>query len=278
MTWVIGSPSVGVFEMAYNNIEKRIREWLTAQGYPLEMRVAREFQERGFRVFQSEYYKDPESGDYREADVVALLQTVIAGCITRVQFVVECKTSIDKPWVLFTSDLHIADPARVAQRAASTDGHRLLDTLATRDDVQLLSMFQVHKRSAYGFTQAFTSGADRAYGTATSASKAAAALASSANEYCEGTKERVFVLSLPVIVVSGVLTESYLEKGGEIAVNLLSSGTLMWRNPVVGMPHTIIPVVSEEAVAAFAADAFESAEKFLKIAESEIPELLELDQ
>ena len=103
-------------------MEDRIHEWLESQGYPLEMQVAREFARNGFRVLQSDYYDDFESGDSREIDVVAHMQTMIGELLVRVEFVIECKASRDKPWVLFTQHRSFADPARVAQRVASKHG------------------------------------------------------------------------------------------------------------------------------------------------------------
>ena len=50
------------------NIEKRLREWIESQGYPLEMFVAVAFQSEGFRAIQSEYYADPETGVMREVE------------------------------------------------------------------------------------------------------------------------------------------------------------------------------------------------------------------
>ena len=70
-------------------MEDKIRKWLETQGYPLEMRVAREFKSHGFRVLQSEYYTDPESGASRETDVIAHVQEELDGVLTRVAFVIE---------------------------------------------------------------------------------------------------------------------------------------------------------------------------------------------
>jgi hypothetical protein len=53
------------------------------------------------------------------------------------------------------------------------------------------------------------------------------------------------VLAFPVVVVDGLLFECYLEPDSDqIRVEEIKSGTLVSRNPVVKMPHTIVSVVT----------------------------------
>jgi len=56
---------------AKDDLKTKVEKWLNEQGYPLEMRVASVLQQGGFRVVQSEYFSDPETGDSRELDIVA---------------------------------------------------------------------------------------------------------------------------------------------------------------------------------------------------------------
>src|SRR4051812_46473888 len=107
-------------------LDSRVADWLDTQGYPLEMRVARAFRASRFRVIQSEYYSDPETKASREIDVIASVDARNEDFLFRLTFVVECKMSRDKPWVLFTGTSRgLADPARVAQRASNGLGGRL---------------------------------------------------------------------------------------------------------------------------------------------------------
>ncbi|MGA3117871.1 MAG: hypothetical protein ABSF90_25990 [Syntrophobacteraceae bacterium] len=53
------------------DLKNKIREWPDKQGYPLEMTVARAFQEAGFYVSSSEYYLDADEKKPREIDVIA---------------------------------------------------------------------------------------------------------------------------------------------------------------------------------------------------------------
>ena len=79
-----------------NDLNKKIYDWLNKQGYPLEMEVAKSFQEAEFQVSQSEYYIDPESEDSREVDVVASASKSYFRKVVKIKFIVECKVSKDK--------------------------------------------------------------------------------------------------------------------------------------------------------------------------------------
>ena len=126
------------------SLESRITEWLETQGYPLEMVVAREFQSAGFRVLQSDYYSGPESNSSREIDVIAHLQEQVGSCLVRLSFCIECKSSQDKPWIIFTSaGVRLANPARVVQRASSLLGTLFLQKLARDNEIQSLNMFSI---------------------------------------------------------------------------------------------------------------------------------------
>jgi|GEM_PF-1472863 len=50
---------------------KEVREFLSMNGFPFEMKVAREFQVARFGIHQSVYYRDPISETIRELDVIA---------------------------------------------------------------------------------------------------------------------------------------------------------------------------------------------------------------
>jgi hypothetical protein len=254
-------------------VEKKIREWLQSQGYPLEMKVARLFHSHGFRIVQSEFYKDAETGTQRETDVTARIDCECNGVYTRIQFVIECKSTPNKPWVLFTGGgAALAAPARVAQRAASKYGTKALMRLCQRRDIQDLPQFQMHKRSAYGLTQAFTTGNDITYAAATSVSKAVSAEIKKADTYTAGG-DPICLIVFPLIVIDAELVETHLDDGGELAVNRINSGTLAWRHRLVGEPHTIIRVLRIAEVEAYAAEMFTSCQKFFELARDTIGEI-----
>ena len=75
-------------------LPERILEWLKSQGYPLEMRVARDLRAAGFAVTQSDFYRDPHSSTtWREIDVSAryVRMNREGYGLWSVQYLVECK-------------------------------------------------------------------------------------------------------------------------------------------------------------------------------------------
>lgn len=229
--------------MSESNINDRIFKWLDTQGYPLEMNVAEILQKLGFHVLQSEYYIDEESNQHREIDIVAHIQKEIAGKLVRISLVLECKVSKAKPWIIFTSNnSSLAPPARVAQRAGSKNGSIILRDLAQKLEIQKLNLFSLPERSGYGLTQAFTSGNDIAYNSCVSVSKATRALINKISN------DRFVQISFPSLVIDGKLFETYLNESNEMCVSELSKGTLLWRNPIVGMPHTLINILTKDSL------------------------------
>lgn len=256
-------------------LEEKLISWLKTQGYPLEMQVAQTFQDQGATVFQSDYYVDRSTGESREVDVVAswqlnldLPETVLA----RICFVVECKSSRDKPWLLFTTEgTGLAGPARVVQRAASTLGHHALSLVARNREVQAVDILQVPESAAYSLTQAFTSGNDVCYAAASAVADAAAARANE-DDHQMTLRGRLNILEIifPVIVTEARLFETALTDMREIALTEVNESVLLWRNPVISAAHTIIHVVNADGLAEFVARAEESARSLLKLLSGEL--------
>lgn len=237
------------------------------------MIVAHAFRRVGFRTIQSEYYKDPETGKSREIDVSASMQRFVHDILTRVRFCVECKLARDRPWIMFTSsDIMLADPARVVQRPASTLGYALLESICRRKDIQNLPNFLVPERPGYGLTQAFTSGQDVPYAAIMAAAKATIAEAEDADR---GSRSQgpICEILFPVVVIDGTLFECYLDEADEVITEEIRIGTLVWRSPVVGMPHTIVQVVTLPAFEDFVEGAGRTSFALLETCEEELVEL-----
>jgi len=254
------------------SLEDRLRSWLGAQGYPLEMKVATAFQHAGARVIQSDYYSDPTTSESREIDVVATWQDDIDRILTQVSFTFECKSSRDKPWILFVSpDARIAPPARVAQRAGSSLARLALWDLADNASLQSLPIFDLPIAPAYGLKQAFSDKADICYGAIAGV---AAATAAQANQPDFQDSQRggydILEVIFPVVVTDARLFTALLKADGELDIQEKTTGVLLWRNPVVNRPHTIIHVVSSIALAEFAETARSSAESFLSLCRGEL--------
>jgi hypothetical protein len=229
-------------------INQRVSEWLATQGYPLELSVAKAFRAERFRVMQAEYYTDPESQSAREIDVVASMDARQSDYLFRVSFVVECKMSREKPWVLFTSDgPGLADPARVVQRASNRMGARLLRALAKENSMHGLALFHLHGPPCHGVTQAFTSGLDAAYAALLGSAKATKALALARG----ASRVPMLQLFFPLVVIEGRAFNYCLRDDGRATVDEVAEGTLLWRNPVVDVSHTIVDIVTVAGLSSY---------------------------
>lgn len=66
---------------------RKVQAWLDSQGYPLEMKVARCFQNAGFHVSSSEYYIDPDEKKPREIDLIGVWGPFVQNHITRFKLI-----------------------------------------------------------------------------------------------------------------------------------------------------------------------------------------------
>lgn len=242
-----------------DDLKQSVTEWLNSQGFPLEMAVAAAFRQKGFWVTQSDYYEDPNTGTQREIDVTARLQTYVQADLVRVTFVVECKVSKDKPWVLFTADtVRLADRARIVQRTSSVYGKKFLYQLMDVDEVKNLPFFTLPARPGYGLAQALRKpdAKDLSYDALTAVAAATLAQAREANHAIKVGQGNFVEVIFPVVVIDGRLFEAYLDASGKIVVNETAVGTLVWRNPAAGSVHSIVRITTLPALAATVDEAF----------------------
>jgi len=261
-----------------SELETKIRSWLDEQGYPLEMRVARAFRQAGFSVLQSDYYEDPKTKTQREIDVIASISKKIDKFRIRIEFVIECKLSKSKPWIMFcSSNQRMAAPARIVQRVASELGRSVLFDVCQREDVQNLDLFEVISPAAYGVTQAFTNGHDVTY-------TALAGVVAAASAKAEEGNHDGFILSpftsmvFPIIVTEGKLFTALLQDDDSIALNEVKRGTLLWRNQIANDTHTIVNLVSDTEIESFSNKMFAASVKFFSLCEKEVLKVAQSNQ
>ncbi len=247
----------------------KIAAWLSGQGYPLEMETATAFKHQGFQTSQSEFYPDTETGQLRETDVVASSFVNVAGVLIRLTLVVECKLSKDKPWLLFsTGQDELPKATSVLQRASSKAGAAALEALMHDEGIQNAPLFQMTEETGYSITQAFATGEDKCFKAIMNVSKATSSMALHSDGYnveknrVEKVKPHYAHLLFPVLVLDGRLFRCVLNVETEkIEVVELSNGILVWRNPVLGQPHTVIHIVTRNAIQTFAEGAAETFQK-----------------
>ncbi len=220
-------------------MEKKISEWLEEQGYPLEMRVARIFSQHGFHVIHSPYFVDTDTDTYRETDLIAVIEKNYGNFTFRTTFVIECKNNLKYPWVGFGSkETRLSKKAFLVQRCSNVQGNRFLEVLfESKFNFDNSILFKVPDIPIYNMAQAFGSNSDAPYSAMSSVSKATLAQIKKAYHYmyiCE--------IAMPLIVLGGKFFISYLNENSESELKDCPSSTIIWRNPLVGMPHTIINI------------------------------------
>lgn len=244
------------------DLPTKLTEWVKTEGFPFEMRVARAFQKAGFIVVQSDYYDDPETKNRREIDVVAMVHASYKRVVLRVEFVIECKSSKDKPWILFRADQEEPEsPAWVANRCGSPMGRKVLYDLAHNKALQTLALFRLRTPTGYGLKQAFSKERDVAYSAMSTIGNASKARSIYWNEHPNQSEILEFIF--PVIAIEGQLFECHLGEHEDIELSEISCASLLWRNPITSVIHTHIDVQTDSSITSFAAESFRSAKNLI---------------
>lgn len=215
-----------------SNVVRSIRSWLDKQGFPLEMRVAREFQNRDFYVQQSAFYQSRE-GKPREIDVLAKFaeswtveRQAPPDVFVTVEFcaVCECKSGpkAQKPWVVFTArnDVILADDGFDMRLGTALATRLLMYEYSAGSDVAKLPLFVVGERVGYSVSCAHTDpqgdGPDVAWQAIMSLTAAAHSSRQEPSDHPAGIWCCQFVL--PVLVVSTPLAECWLDSSGQVCI------------------------------------------------------------
>ena len=200
------------------SLPDKILEWLNKQGYPTEFQVANICHRHGFRVFQG-YHVSNESPDFpREIDVLALTDERADDYLIRVEHIIECKWSKDKPWVVLTSRHgHLASPACVAQTIGSLLGSTILWTIAGDPDLHTLDLFSTPDRPGFSGRQAFSQGNDLFYSAMQSVVDVSTLLMAWYDKPPRrvGTLPRYAVIAFPMIVVDGQIFEAFFDEASQ---------------------------------------------------------------
>ena len=219
-------------------MKDKIYKWLNEQGYPLEFKVANELRNNGFTVIQSEFFKDPDTAQNREIDVVAFKQFYTPKLLIRLTIVVECKSGKKKPWILFSSpDSVLSDADKVVQTPGTEIGKMLLRNSQIFSKYKDLEIFSTNERTSFGITECFTTGKDIPYSALTSVAKATAAFIDKESAFKESN---ICDIIFPFVVIEAPLFESYYD--GELVIDKVESGTLAWRNRIIDQQQSIIRV------------------------------------
>lgn len=233
------------------SLEQEVERWLSEQGYPLEMEVARSFMKAGFHVGQSRYYTDPDEGKPREIDILATTGDVVGECSVYLTFTIECKLCRRAPWVMFASDAQgLAARFGMVTRPSSKFGRGLMARLSRREELRKEPFFE--SKTAFGITEALRR-EDKAFAAVNSAAKAAHAEVASFE--ATDTGDASLLVTFPVVVIDGRLFEYRLRSGGGTALQEISRGSLLWQYPGQGTTASLVSIVTLADLESFVEDA-----------------------
>ena len=204
------------------------------------MRVASTFREANFLVSQGSHYEDPETMESREIDVIASKMDELG--FLQISLVIECKSSKDKPWLLFTTK---EQGNRLINFSMMSDftRHRLTTKLTNDSDGIIgLPWFRKPDRNGYGLTVAFSRGDDPAFKAVLSALKAAIETYKPRNEMNRANLHFVF----PTVVLDGRLFEAHLDANGEPDVNEIAHGYLTPNRTIAGHRCSSVRIVTTQ--------------------------------
>jgi len=246
------------------SVAERVRKWLLSGGFPLEMAVARALHDQWFAVSQSVYYLDEATSKQREIDVTAQMERGVEGAAFRlvVTFVIECKASPEKPWILMVANPHRNFPHQGSPSycsVANSPGLILLSNLHLATGIPQPGFFYGPAETAYGCISAFRKGEpDDAYSAPLIAAKAARALLRKRGDLPSFAsivlKQREANWWVPLVVLDGGLFAAELESKATLAVREIKWGRLLLKNPDTGGEQTVVDIVTWDALEAYLDD------------------------
>lgn len=244
-----------------NDLISTVRRWLDQEsGYPLEMTTAATLASVGFEIVQGDFFPDDKQDVWRELDVTGYVTFSRENRQISVALLAECKSSTLKPWLLFTSSLAYPPNLAVVRRSTNEQGQRVLNRLQFDSEVQNSPLFRLPPRCGYALSVAMRKPNDKDPAYDALMGVCNATLGHIARlESLSGLP--IVPFDWPTIVIKAPLLECYLDANGEIVLNEVEKGTLVWRNPILHR-HTIVSVYREGAFRAEAADLKRAADEF----------------
>lgn len=257
-----------------------IRDWLNNQGYPLEMEVAETFKNAGFDISQSDYYPDPETNILREIDVIARKGVLVGDDIfTDISYMIECKSTNKKPWIIFTSEnTRPYDPVIEPNYYMGTNiAEDLLVALAIDEKLNKLTpCYHEQKRHGYGLVQSFSSRTDMAYKAVMGAAKSAISIIQKNNKPKFG---RRCTIIFPLVVIEGRLFESFMGHSSKLEINEIPFGHLMWKGSISKHPTIAISIITKTYLPEFAGKASISGKWLIQFCKENLVRILsEMDR
>ncbi len=256
-----------------NEKEKSLKKWILKNGYPFEMKVANLFQKKGFKITQSILYNDIETNKYREIDIISYYGKVINGVSFNFSFVIECKKSTDKPWLVFKNNKLINSKLDRFKPFATRNAEILFNKTNVDENQQFNNMFPDINNAGYNVVIAYRDGKDVAYNSSLSLLKACNYIKDKINDSL--LKQCNFYI--PLIVIEGELYDARLNVEEEIDFELVDSSAFMNTKIFNEEDSTTITIASSKKLNYFIDTLKHSIDMFFEEYSKEIEEVSKLN-
>ncbi|MGW4371728.1 hypothetical protein ACWEKT_39535 [Nocardia takedensis] len=235
-----------------------IATWLKKQGYPLEMRAAKILKSKNMWVSMGKYYRDIETNTQRETDIYASAERDNGGDeALDINLVIECKSSSEKPWILFVDRKKPPSPSilRGLRLRVPKDGWLQPACRNASRAGRKTPILDGYPPFGYALAQAFKErNEDHAFDGIISAAKAAAGIH---QELSNDPETPIRSVVIPMLLIGGPLVQCELDDDNDdMHLTPISAGTLMWKYQL-SSDHprtTLIHVLTPPALPEFADD------------------------
>lgn len=205
-----------------SEINTKILDWIKKGGFPLEMKVAKSFIKAGFDVVQSVYYMDIESEKLRETDIIATKSLLINRVWVNIAFVIECKSTLEKPWVILINDglkyYHDELPIYI-----TNNGRKFIEATKKNDEYRSDFLFRNRRKIGYSLVTAFNKeGKEPSYEAIQSLTKACEYFMKESNN----KRDYQMNIYLPIVIVEGLLFNATLAQNEEIQIEQVNNSEI----------------------------------------------------
>lgn len=236
-------------------LENKILKEIAKTGFPLELRVSELLNNMGYHIANNLFYVDLDEGKGREIDLRALknynFNLGSKQYYVRHLLLIECKKSLDKPWVIFTSPETVYDSAYYEVDCLGANFSTNIKWVEKHlDQLESIHPFCKCKNRGRSFFEPFKNNQTNETIVKALMSSAKASIGMRDVKFASGGNSICFYY--PIVVFEGKLFEAFL-KNGEIVIN--ETDRLMvsffYESSKYKNEKFIIPIITEKSLTPF---------------------------
>jgi hypothetical protein len=239
--------------LSKDDLESKILAEIEKTGYPFELWASECFRSFGYHVANNIYFVDKDEGKGREYDVRALKNEEIdfdgKKHWVRHCLLVECKRSVKRPWVLFTSTTNSYDQSPSDLYVKGMVNEDRLQNIDSDDLIKGNPVFSPPRRGR-SFFEPFKDGdgGEAVFKALTTATKALVDAVESS--FAAGGNSICFYY--PIVLFDGILFEAYLENK-EIRLEHTDhlAVSMFYRSATYKEVRVTVPIVTKTGMADF---------------------------